>query len=392
MPGPRTKIAFAVPRYGQAILGGAETHCRVLAEHLKAAGEDVEVLTTCAVDHFTWRNELPPGTDVINEVPVHRFPVSERDNDRWWELHTRIGLGQNLGYAEQLEWMGNSVWSEGMLDAARADYDWVIAIPYLFGTTFWSALERPNGTALISCLHDEPYAHLSAVQDALTAVEGCMVSTAGERQLLAQVAPAARAETVGVGFDDEAPTSEQVATFCHRRGIEPGYLLYAGRREAAKGLPELFDHYGQLCRADPKAPALALMGTGPCEPPQELRNRIIDLGFVPDEERSSAYAAAAVLVHPSRLEALGMVLMEAWLCGTPALVSSGSRVLRAHCQDSGGGLWYENGPEFIEAIETIVADATLSSDLAEAGGRYVRDVYSWDAVQNRFSLALAAWS
>ncbi len=53
-----------------------------------------------------------------------------------------------------------------------------------------------------------------------------------------------------------------VEAFCAARGIDPGYLLYAGRREAAKGLPELFAHYAALRRAVPDAPPLALMGAG----------------------------------------------------------------------------------------------------------------------------------
>ena len=53
------RLAFVTPRYGAEILGGAETQVRDYAERLAAAGHDVEALTTCAVDHHTWRNALP---------------------------------------------------------------------------------------------------------------------------------------------------------------------------------------------------------------------------------------------------------------------------------------------------------------------------------------------
>lgn len=395
MGADRPRLAFVVPRYGPEVLGGAETHCRVLAESLAEDGADVEVLTTCASDHFTWRNDHPPGASELNGVTVRRFRVSDRDQDLWWSLHTRIGSGAPVSYADELAWMANSVWSEDLLQAAcdTSRYDWAIPIPYLFGTSFWVGAERRERTALISCLHDEPYARLPAVRRLLAGVSGCMVSTRGERELLTSLAPSARTHVVGVGFDDAPlPAAEEVASFCARNGVAPGYLLYAGRREEAKGLGHLFAHYAAYRRSHPDAPPLALMGSGAMPIPDEIAPWVVDLGFVRDEERAAAYAGASVLVHPSRLEALGMVLMESWLAGTPALVNAGSIVLRQHCADSGGGLWYHDEAEFQEALDALLADPGLRASLASGGGAYAREVYSWTAVRRRFYEALDAWS
>ncbi len=56
-PASAVKLAIVVQRYGRAINGGAELHARYLAEHL-ARHAEVEVLTTCASDYVSWRNEL----------------------------------------------------------------------------------------------------------------------------------------------------------------------------------------------------------------------------------------------------------------------------------------------------------------------------------------------
>ena len=75
------KLAFVIQRYGAEVLGGSEHLCRLVAERL-AAQHDVEVLTTCARDYVTWKNEYPEGADRIRGVTVRRFANAKtRDLD-----------------------------------------------------------------------------------------------------------------------------------------------------------------------------------------------------------------------------------------------------------------------------------------------------------------------
>ena len=70
------RIAFVVPRFGERVAGGAETLTRGFALQTVATGlAAVEVFTTCAINHHTWRNELPPGTTDDHGITVHRFKV-----------------------------------------------------------------------------------------------------------------------------------------------------------------------------------------------------------------------------------------------------------------------------------------------------------------------------
>ena len=51
------------PASGRGMVGGAETVMPEIAHGLAARGWDVEILTTCARDHFTWANEFPPAVE-----------------------------------------------------------------------------------------------------------------------------------------------------------------------------------------------------------------------------------------------------------------------------------------------------------------------------------------
>ena len=71
------RVAFVVQRYGTEVVGGAELHCRWIAEHV-AERHEVEVLTTTATDSLSWQNVLPEGETRVNGVRVRRFPVARR--------------------------------------------------------------------------------------------------------------------------------------------------------------------------------------------------------------------------------------------------------------------------------------------------------------------------
>jgi hypothetical protein len=70
-------ITFVTPWYSPNIAGGAELQCRRTAEELHARGVPIEVWSTTAGGLMTdWTAPaFAVGPDVINGVPVRRFPV-----------------------------------------------------------------------------------------------------------------------------------------------------------------------------------------------------------------------------------------------------------------------------------------------------------------------------
>ena len=76
-------VAYICPRFSEGTtVGGAETLLKNLAIHTASAGHRVTFLTTCATDHFSWRNDVPAGRREIDGLDVEFFPVDEeRDID-----------------------------------------------------------------------------------------------------------------------------------------------------------------------------------------------------------------------------------------------------------------------------------------------------------------------
>jgi glycosyltransferase involved in cell wall biosynthesis len=377
------RVLWVVPRFGTGFVGGAEAHVRGLATRGMPEDWTAEIATTCAVDHETWQNVLPPGTSSEEGVLVRRFPVGPRDVGRFWELHTRI-MSASASYADELEWLSHSVWSpnlERFVERERERYDLLVFSPYPLGTTVWGAQIAPERSALMPCLHDEPYARLATVRRIMERVRGCLFNAPAEERLARRLYSVADGQVVGMGY--EAPERPPVAAFAEPRGLGR-YVLCAGRLEEGKRVQVAVEYALRYASERKDAPRLVLLGRGSYRPPPEAAEIVVDAGFVSDEERRAAYAEAVALVNPSTLESLSLVLMECWLEGTPALVAAGSDVMREHCDLSGGGMAFDSYEDYREALDRLLADPPLRAEMGTAGQTYVLDTYNWPVVRGRF--------
>jgi glycosyltransferase involved in cell wall biosynthesis len=385
MTGDRPRVAFVVPRYGADVVGGAETLVRGFAEHLATAGHAVEVLTTCARDHFSWANVHRPGAGLEHGVVVRRFPVRPRDGHRYVFLEQRILRRRPLPIEEERQWVEASVRSPELfahLAARRTDHDLVCFAPYLFGTTLAGVPLVPDRAVLIPCLHDEPFAHLGVVREAFHACRGFIFNTPPEAALADKLYGIGDrpAGIVGLGIDPPPPTDP--AAFRRRHGLEGPLLLYLGRKETGKNVPLLI-RYAQRYRATHRADlTLVLAGDGPVTAPPDTPG-IRDLGYLDPREKAEAYAAATVVCQPSVNESFSIVLMEAWLAGTPVLVHGRCAVTAHHVAHADGGLMFEDFYEFAGALDLLLGDAAARARLGAQGRAYVEAEYGWPAVTLR---------
>lgn len=386
------KLAFVTLRYApEGIVGGAETLIRQLARHSAAAGHEVHLLTTCARNHFTWENERPAGTEAAEGMSIHYFPVNtDRNLDRFLTLQAKIDRRQPLARADEEEWAAHSVRSHALnqwLTQHASEFDAILVGPYLFGITFDVTRIAPERTWLIPCLHDEPFAELTIVADMFRRVKGRLFNAEPERDLARRLyhLTGTPDPVVGMGMD---PFDADPGAFARTHNLTHPYILYCGRREGGKNTPLLL-HYLDAYRERNQTPFhLVLTGSGEYEAPEALKPHILDLGFVSETEKHNAMAGAALFFHPSTNESFGIVLFEAWLAGTPALVHAKSNVLQWQCQQANAGLWFQYYPECEAMLDLLLHNPALARRLGQNGRQHVLSTYTWPAVGQRLFAAI----
>ena len=376
------RLAFVPPRFGPGVLGGSESVMSEAAYGLAARGHDVEVLTTCAIDHYTWDNELPEGASEENGLPVLRFPVTRHPSRVARQAQEAIGSGRIPDLDHQVSWLGFQFGSPGLFEHLLRyghGYDAVIFSPYLFWTTTVCVPFVADRAVVVPCLHDETYARLDAVRPVLADPALVWFLSEPEHQVAHRLGPVTRRHSV-TGAGVPVPARYDAAGFRDRHNLRRPFVLFAGRREDGKGSP-----------VDAIAAATALgldvVSIGKGEWPPEMADKVVDLGFVSDEERNDAFAAATAYIQPSRMESFSRTTMEAWLAGTPVITLAASDVVAWHCRRSGGGLTYANRSELAGALQEVSARA---EELGAAGRRYVIDNYTWPTVLDRMEASLRA--
>jgi glycosyltransferase involved in cell wall biosynthesis len=268
-----------------------------------------------------------------------------------------------------------------MQDALARDadrFDAVLALPYLFGTTYFAYAACPSKFVLIPCLHDEGFAYLSFVREMLTSSRGLLFNTNAEARFAKTLVPLLPPTgIVGVGIELQRSSPDK------RRSTSAPVMLYVGRREAGKNAGFLYECFIRYKERRPGPFTLAFSGAGD---PVKRRSDVVE--WKPIEGSHDVYSRATIFCNPSVNESLSIVLLQAWLAGLPAVVHGECAVTREHCISSNGGLWFSSYAEFEEVMDRLLASEPLRTTLGRNGQAYVRREYSWDAVLGRFEHAM----
>lgn len=378
------KIAFLVQRYGLEVNGGAEQLCRMIAERLVPYCS-VEVLSTCAIDYITWANEYPSGEETIHGVKVRRFPVDfERDIDNF-NKKSEIVFQQRSSFNDELEWMRmQGPYSSSLfcfLKEHKIDYDAIIFFSYLYCTTFFGLPEVSEKAILVPAAHDEHPIYLSIFKRLFSLPKYLIFSTQEEREFVQKNFKIEQIPSDIVGAAVQGPKLVVPEEFIRSHSLH-NFVVYVGRIDPSKGCQELFDNFSRYKKDHPSDLKLVLIGKPVMPIPKHPD--FISLGFVDEQTKFNAMAAARILIMPSPYESLSMVLLESWFCKRPVLVNGKCQVLAGQCKRSNGGLWYENYDEFEAGLSYLLKSEENCCYLGESGNQYVIKNYSWDNIEKQY--------
>ena len=378
------KLAIVVQRYGLEINGGAELHARYIAERL-ARHADVEVLTTCALDYITWRNEYEPGAESINGLPVRRFPVVRERDTREFGLRSEQVFHRRHSFADELRWLSSQgPTSPALLDHLvqhEEEYDYCLFFSYRYYLAYHGIRAVAGRALLVPTAERDPTIGLSLFGPAFRGVRGILYNSFEERALIQEMSGNHAVPGVVVGVGSEVPDQASAPRFRERTGMSGRFALYVGRIDPNKGCGDLFGHFRRYA-AEGGHLDLVLAGSKRMPVPDDPRIR--HLGFVSEEEKYDAMAAADLLIMPSPYESLSMVTLEAWAMGLPVLVNGACDVLRGQVVRSNAGLYYTSYPEFAETLRLLESSPRLRAGLGANGRRYFNRHYTWPVIEQKY--------
>jgi glycosyltransferase involved in cell wall biosynthesis len=379
------KVAVVVQRYGREINGGAELHARYIAEHLARHGE-VEVLTTCASDYVTWRNELPVGVEQVNGISVRRFRVKhERDPLVFGKRSDRVFL-QRHSLGDELDWLdAEGPTSPALVDYVAthaADYDYCLFFSYRYYHAYYGARAAGSRAVLVPTAERDATIGLSIFQPLFRSVRAVMYNSPEERAMIHAVSGNQSVPGVVVGIGSDVPNNPQPARFRQKYQIRGPFAVYVGRVDQNKGCKELFEFFQGYLKDPAGKLSLILIGNSLLPVPDHPRIR--HLGFLDDADKFDAMAAADLLIMPSYYESLSMVTLEAWALGRPVLANGKCDVLKGQCLRSNAGLFYETYGEFVGALEAIEQNRWLAGTLGRNGRQFFRDQYDWPVIEQKY--------
>jgi len=240
----------------------------------------------------------------------------------------------------------------------------------------------PSKAVLVPTAERDPAIGLAMFAPVFRGVRAIMYNSYEERAMIQTVTGNHDVPGVVVGVGSEVPARTDPRRFRRQYKINRPFAIYIGRIDTNKGCGELFDYFQRYARTFPRGLDLVLVGKPIIPIPQH--HRIHHLGYLSDQDKFDALAAADLLIMPSYFESLSMVALEAWALGRPVLANGRCDVLKGQCIRSNAGLYYENYEEFAETLYSLESNGPLHARLGANGRDYFARNYAWPVIERKY--------
>jgi glycosyltransferase involved in cell wall biosynthesis len=384
------RVAHYIQRYPPA-LGGSEAYFARLSRHLAAAGDQVTVFTTTALDlEAFWSprgRSVALGVTWEDGVEVRRYAPTFRFRGRRFLLKPLSFFPHRTWQALTLPCnpMSCKMWADAGRPAERFDMVHAAAFPYAWPIVCARRLARTLGVPFVLT----PFLHLGdpdnpndptrraytqpALLELAKSADRLFVQTEGERdELLRRGFPGERIvlQGMGVDLDDCTGGDRERARREWGVGSEEVVIGHLANNSREKGTVDLLM---AAERAWERGTRFRVVLAGP-EMPNFLHfwrtyrhaDQVRRLGALDARQKRDFFAGLDVFALPSCSDSFGIVLLEAWANGVPnvAYRAGGIAWVIRHGKD---GLLVRCGD--VEGLAGALTRLAVDSRLRHALGR-----------------------
>ena len=379
-------VTFVLPRFFP-YRGGYENSLLALSKYLVARGHRVTVFTTVADDlEAFWLpgfKTFPEEEISVDGVLVRRFPIGY---DVLRRRSTRV-----LGLAPYWRWKAQywrpSFPVPGLTEALRAsDADLFHIGPLPYNSLMYAGLHAGElrGVPVVAtpCSHlGEPgndavaQHYLQPHQMALLQrCEKVFCMTQTERDRLQDLGVSSEKLAITpFGIDWQSAVGGDPESLRQQYKIDGPVVLHLGMKAYEKGSETLVAAMKVLWARGSNA-WLVMAGPSLSSFDDYLAtagkncSKLLNLPSFSDTEKRDFLAAATVVAQPSRVESLGLVLIEAWANCKP-VIAADIAVSRELVTSSNGGMLvpFGNAEQLAAAIEKLLGDPALRQKMGAAG-------------------------
>ncbi len=380
----KNKILFVIPLYGKEITGGAEWHCRQIAERLVDTYE-VEVATTKSRYFTSWSDYYTESTESINGVMVRRFNVKAL-RDKNHILIEQLVRADPTDHEMFLHWLR----SQGpdspdmikFIGEHQAEYYKIIVFQYLYATSYFAIDALPSEKVIfVPLTHDEPIAYLHGFTKIYKKSGYIVFNTESERRLVHKLHFINDKEYMVIGAGVDYPTTVDASIFTSKYNLDQ-YLIFLGRIEPSKNIDLLIDYFSKFKVDYPSNLKLVLAGEI-VKPPKKCKD-VLMTGYIDRAQKFAAIKGAIALINPSEFESLSLIVLESFFMQRPVIVNGKCDVTRTHVIESNGGLWFENYDEFKGTIRYLLEHSQGAEQMGKNGYEYAANLYTWDIVMKKW--------
>ncbi len=401
------KICFVVGLYGDEVNGGAEKHCKMLAEKATSLYA-VDVLTSTANNYTTFAPFFAEGTTSLKKVTVRRFRSENFIPATFVEAYKKSRLGRKIRrffyksgilrhiasifpiwafpLAKELKTLrAHGLFSQELIDYLTRNHDAykvIFLISYPNPNFYFINEAIGRKCVLIPTAHNEGDFFRSYLTHIFTSIKHIAFNTEAERLLCRDIFGKKMADSSILAVGTELIPPAAYKTIRQKFQLPDRYILYFGRitKEKIGNLLAWFLKYKQI-----STDSVKLVLTGGLFMDKIDHPDIIYTGFVTESEKTALIQHSLLVVNPSDRESLSLLLLETMQLGKPSLVNGKSEVLKQHCIDSSfASAYYISEKDFITKLDRLLKlSPEQKKELSTSCVNYVVQNYNWSIILNR---------